>query len=75
MRQSCDLTMRLQVGDSRPRYLTPAEVQEILRRMWARNGPILSLLFAADKNPSVRSRSHCCLQLTCSVEFSAAFYK
>ena len=41
--------------DERPRYLTPSEVLEIMRRMWARNAGILSLLFAADRSIPVRS--------------------
>ena len=39
--------------DERPRYLTPSEVQEIMRRMWGRNSGILALLFAADSSATV----------------------
>lgn len=41
--------------DGKPRYLTPSEVQEVMRRMWAKNAPILALLFAADKSATVRA--------------------
>ena len=33
----------------RPRYITPTEVMEIMRRMWAVNGDILSYIFSSPK--------------------------
>ena len=42
-------------GGDRPRYLTPSEVQEVMRRMWARNPGILNLLFAIDSGELVRA--------------------
>lgn len=33
---------------SRPRYMTPAEVREVLKRMWHKNTDILSLLYAVE---------------------------
>ena len=44
-------------GGDRPRYLTPSEVQEVMRRMWARNPGILNLLFAIDSGELVRAVS------------------
>ena len=41
-------------GGDRPRYLTPSEVQEVMRRMWARNPGILNVLFAIDLGDAVR---------------------
>ena len=42
-------------GGDRPRYLTPSEVQEVMRRMWARNPGVLNLLFAVDSGELVRA--------------------
>ncbi len=51
-------------GGDRPRYLTPSEVQEVMRRMWARNPGILNLLFAIDSGELVRATLQQCLFLT-----------
>ena len=44
---------------SRPRYMTPAEVREVLKRMWQRNTDILSLLYAVEnKNVPHSNKIH-----------------
>ena len=33
------------LGGTNPKYLTPSEVREILRRMWDLNAPILAFIY------------------------------
>ena len=40
---------------SRPRYMTPAEVREVLKRMWRNNTDILSMLYAVENKQTPRS--------------------
>ena len=39
----------------RPRYMTPAEVREVLKRMWRNNTGILSMLYAVENKHVPRS--------------------
>ncbi len=55
---TADRPVRLCSG-SRPRYMTPAEVREVLKRMWQRNTDILSLLYAVEnKNVPHSNKIH-----------------
>ena len=41
----------------RSRYMTPAEVQEVLRRLWANSTGILGLLYAVDGSRGLTRRA------------------
>ena len=43
-------------GCGRPRYMTPAEVREVMRRMWSKNSAVLKQLYHLDKNLSRSSK-------------------
>ncbi|KAK9816421.1 hypothetical protein WJX72_000053 [[Myrmecia] bisecta] len=43
-------------ADGRPRYMTPAEVREIMRRMWETNSDILSYLYAVETHSGPQNR-------------------
>lgn len=36
---------RCRAGGTNPKYLTPSEVREVLRRMWELNAPILAFIY------------------------------
>lgn len=59
-RRAATAAAKGEARDERPRYLTPSEVEEVLRRMWTKNAPILALLFAADKSATVRTLTAAC---------------
>lgn len=39
------------LGGQHPKYLTPSEVREVLRRMWALNAPILAYIYPTGARP------------------------
>ena len=41
----CPPCVNCRLGGAHPKYLTPSEVREVLRRMWELNEPILAFIY------------------------------